>query len=75
MSFHTARKQPPLSFSGVVNARDAGRLRADVVCDGPDWHVQGPMFLSVDEAKDRVTAITLEATDGRDRLHLDWKRR
>jgi hypothetical protein len=74
VSFHTARKQP-LSFSGVVNAREAGRLRADVVCDSPDWHVQGPMFLSVDEAKDRVTAITLEASDGRDRLHLEWKRR
>jgi hypothetical protein len=74
VSFHTARKQP-LSFSGVVNTRDAGHLRADVLSDGPDWHVQGPMFLSVDEAKDRVTAITLDATDGRDRLHLEWKRR
>ncbi len=72
--FHTARKEP-LSFSGVVNNSEEGRLRADVVCDGPDWHVQGPMFLSVDEARDRVTAITLDATDGHDHLHLDWKRR
>jgi hypothetical protein len=55
----------------VVNGREPGRLRADVLSDGADWHVQGPVFLSVDEAKDRVTAITLDATDGRDRLHLD----
>lgn len=74
VSFHTARKDV-LSFSGVVNAREPGRLRADVVCDGPQWHVQGPMFLTVDEAKDRLTAITLDATDGHDRLHLEWKRR
>jgi hypothetical protein len=74
VTFHTARKDP-LSFSGVVNAKDDGRVRADVVCNGPQWHVQGPMFLTVDEAHDRVTAITLDATDGRDRMHLDWKRR
>lgn len=41
ISFRTTKKQA-LSFSGVVNAREAGRLRADVVCDGPDWHVQSP---------------------------------
>jgi hypothetical protein len=74
VSFHTARKDL-LSFSGVVNAREAGRVRADVVCDGPDWHVQGPMFLSVDDAHDRVTAIALDATDGHDRMHLEWKRK
>lgn len=74
VTFQTARKEP-LSFSGVLNARDAGHLRADVVCDGPDWHVQGPMFLTVDDAHDRLTAIALDATDGRDRMHLEWKRR
>jgi hypothetical protein len=74
VTFQTVGKGP-LSFSGVLNARESGRLRADVVCDGPDWHVQGPMFLSVEEAHDRVMAITLDATDGHDRLHLEWKRR
>jgi hypothetical protein len=69
--FHTARKKL-LSFSGVVNESQPGRLRADVVCDGPEWHVQGPMFLAVEEAHNRVTAITLDATDGRDRMHLTW---
>jgi hypothetical protein len=74
VTFQTVGKVP-LSFSGVLNARESGRLRADVVCDGPDWHVQGPMFLSVEDAHDRVNAITLDATDGHDRLHLEWKRR
>ncbi|HTX35719.1 MAG TPA: hypothetical protein VME43_11880 [Bryobacteraceae bacterium] len=76
VTFHTANKQA-LSFSGVINDRQPDRLRADVVCDGPLWHVQGPMFLSIDDAHNRVTAITLDATDGRDRLHLswNWKRR
>jgi len=71
VSFRTARPEP-LTFSGMLNARDGGRLRADVVCNGPEWHVQGPMFLTVDEAHNRVTAITLEATDGRDRMRLEW---
>jgi hypothetical protein len=74
ISFGTARKER-LFFSGVVNGRDGGRVRADVVCNDPEWHVQGPMFLTVDEAHDRVTSITLDATDGHDRMHLDWKRR
>ena len=74
VTFGKAKKER-LSFSGVLNEREGGRLRADVVCDGPEWHVQGPMFLSVDQTHDRVTAITLDATDGRDRMHLEWKRR
>ena len=71
VTFHTARPEP-LSFSGVINDRQPGQLRADVICDGPTWHVQGPMFLTVDDAHDRVIAITLDATDGRDRMHLSW---
>jgi len=68
-------KQPPLSFHGVVNAREGDRLRADVISDQTDAHLSGPMFLSVDEARNSVSSIALDATDGRDRLHLSWDRR
>jgi hypothetical protein len=32
------------------------------------------MFLSVDD-RQNINSITLDATDGRDRLHLAWDRR
>ena len=70
-----AENKRTLSFSGVVNERDAERIRADVVCDGPEWRVQGPLILSIDAAKERVTAASLEGTDGRDRMSLSWSRR
>jgi len=61
-----------LSFSGVINQRRKQLWRADVICDGPEWHVQGPLMLTVDQAKDRILAATLEATDGHDRMSLSW---
>ena len=39
-----------------------------------DRRLRGPMFISVDD-RQNVNAITLEATDGRDRLRLNWDRR
>lgn len=71
VTFHAEDKRT-LSFSGVVNQRRRDEWRADVVCDGPEWHVQGPMMLTIDQAKDRVTAAKLEATDGHDRMSLTW---
>jgi hypothetical protein len=71
VSFQTEDKRT-LSFTGVVNQRRKEHWRADVVCDGPEWHVQGPMLLTVQQAKDRVLAATLEATDGHDRMSLAW---
>jgi hypothetical protein len=59
-------------FNGQVTGRDGGRLRADVVSD--DRRLRGPMFISVDD-RQNVISISLEATDGRDRLHLAWDRR
>jgi hypothetical protein len=59
-------------FSGTVIGREGGRLRADMVTE--DRRLHGIMLLSVDE-RQNVNSITMEATDGQDRLHLTWDRR
>ena len=46
---------------------------ADVAGDGPG-RLRGSMFLSRD-ARGEIDRISLDATNGRDRLHLDWERR
>lgn len=70
-TFRTDRGRP-LSFTGAVIGSEGGRLKADVVSD--DGRLRGSMFISVDERRN-VNSITLEATDGRDRLRLTWDRR
>ncbi len=62
----------PVVFTGAVIGREAGRLKADMVTE--DGRLHGPMYLSVDD-RQNINSITLEATDGRDRLHLAWNRR
>jgi hypothetical protein len=62
----------PLSFTGTVIASEAGRLKADVVSE--DQRLHGPMYISVDDRRN-VYGITLEATDGRDRLRVNWDRK
>jgi hypothetical protein len=61
-----------LSFTGTVIASEGGRLKADVVSQ--DRRLHGPMYISVDD-RQNVNSITLEATDGRDRLRVNWERR
>jgi hypothetical protein len=62
----------PLSFTGTVIASEGGRLKADVVSE--DQRLHGPMYISVDDRRN-VYSITLEATDGRDRLRVNWDRK
>ena len=63
------RERRPVLFTGTV----AGpRLRADMVTE--DRRLHGAMTLSVDD-RQNVNSIAMEATDGRDRLHLTWDRR
>jgi len=62
----------PLSFTGTLIASEGGRLKADVVSEDQGLH--GPMYISVDD-RQNVNSITLEATDGRDRLRVNWDRR
>ncbi len=52
--------------------RDNGRLKAAVTSE--DGRLRGPMYISVDQ-RQNVNSISLEATDGRDRMRLNWDRR
>jgi hypothetical protein len=61
-----------LVFSGVLRDREGLRLRGEV--ESEDGRLRGPMFLFVDD-RHNVNRISLEATDERDRLHLNWDRR
>jgi hypothetical protein len=71
VSFRVERGRP-IMFSGVLIAEEGGRLKADVASE--DRRLRGPMFISVDDRRN-VNSITLEATDGRDRMRLNWDRR
>jgi hypothetical protein len=71
VSFRGERGRP-LSFTGAVIASEGGRLKADVMSE--DRRLRGPMYISVD-GRQNVNSITLEATDGRDRLRVNWDRR
>ena len=72
VSFRRERGRPSLSFTGTVIASEGGRLKADVVTE--DRRLHGPMYISVD-GRQNVNSITLDATDGRDRLRVNWDRR
>jgi hypothetical protein len=71
VSFHSEGPRP-IVFTGAVIAREEGRLKADMATE--DGRLHGPMYLSID-ARQTVTSITLEATDGQDHLHLAWDKR
>ena len=62
----------PISFTGQILASEGGRWKADVMSG--DRRLRGPMWISVDD-KRQVNSISLEATDGQDRLRLNWDRR
>ena len=73
VSFRTDTGRP-LIFSGSVIDRDGEILKADVVADDRMLRLRGPMFISVDR-RDSIYRISLEATNGQDRLRVDWDRR
>jgi hypothetical protein len=72
VSFRTGDKRT-LTFSGTLMAPEGGALKAQVTA-GDRADLRGPMYLSRD-AKGDVYRITLDVTNGQDRLHLDWDRR
>jgi hypothetical protein len=71
VSFRVERGRP-IMYTGVLIADEGGRLKADVASE--DRRLRGPMYISVDDRRN-VNSITLEATDGRDRMRLNWDRR
>lgn len=72
VSFRTDSGRP-LSFSGSVIDFDRDTIRADVATDDRA-RLRGSMSLSRNDRGD-VNRISLDATNGQDRLHLDWDRR
>jgi len=66
------RPARPVVFTGTVVGREAGRLKANMSTE--DGRLHGAMTLSVDD-RQNVNSITMEATDGRDHLHVIWDRR
>jgi len=72
VTFRGERGRPPLTFTGTVIGSEGGRLKADVASE--DRRLRGPMYISVDD-RQNVNSISLEATDGRDRLRVNWDRR
>jgi hypothetical protein len=62
-----------LSFTGSVIDFDRDSIRADVATDDRA-RLRGTMSLARDSRGD-VSRISLDATNGDDRLHLDWDRR
>ncbi len=72
VSFRTDSGRP-LTFSGAVIGQEGDTLKADMATDDRA-RLRGPMFLSRDP-RGNVYRISLEATNGQDRLRLDWDRR
>jgi hypothetical protein len=70
--FRTDDRGRPISFTGQILANEGGRWKADVISD--DRRLRGPMWISVDDRR-QVNSVSLEATDGRDRMRLKWERR
>jgi hypothetical protein len=62
----------PVVFNGAVMAREGSLIRADMVTE--DRRLHGTMTLSVDD-RHSVNSVSMNATDGQDRLHLSWDRR
>jgi hypothetical protein len=62
-----------LQFSGMVVGREEGRLRAEVVSDDR-FRARGMMYLSVDRGRE-INSVTIDADNGRDRMHVAWDRR
>jgi hypothetical protein len=73
VSFRTDSGRP-ITFAGNVIARDGDALKADVVADDRMLRLRGPMYISVD-GRQNIYRISLDATNGRDNLRLNWDRR
>ncbi len=72
ISFRTDHGNP-LTFTGSMMAPEGQTLKA-AVSSGHGGELQGPAYLSRD-AKGAIYHITLDVTNGQNRLHLDWDRK
>ena len=72
VSFRTDSGRP-LSFSGQVIGAEGDTIKADVATDDRA-RLRGSMYLTR-TPRGEIYSIKLDATDGQDRLSLDWNRR
>jgi hypothetical protein len=70
-SFRVDRGRP-LAFTGQVLAQENGRWKIDVMSE--DHRLRGPMWVTVDPSS-KVSSVRMDATDGRDRMQLNWDRK
>lgn len=70
VAFDPARGDP-VSFSGTVMSLEKGAMKANVAADARFNNLRGPMYLYFDE-KRRVFKIELKATNGQQRLTVQW---
>jgi len=72
VTFRGERGRPAAFFHWHGDRIGRRQLKADVVSE--DRRLHGPMYISVD-GRQNVNSVTLEATDGRDRLKVNWDRK
>jgi hypothetical protein len=72
VSLHTERGFS-MVVSGYVISREGDRIKVDAMTD--DRKLRGTMWLTVNEAKEAVLAVDLEATDGQDHVKVHWERK
>lgn len=70
----TTNSGRPIGFVGTVIGRDGDVLKAEVAGDERMLRLRGPMYITL-RGRENVTSISLEATNGRDNLRLNWDRR
>jgi hypothetical protein len=63
----------PLNLSGTVMGREGNRWKADVSTVDSSLRLRGPLYFALD-GRQNVGQVALEATDGRERLTLNWDR-
>lgn len=73
VSFRTDSGRP-ITFSGSVIGREGEVLKADVAADDRMLRLRGPMYLTL-EGRENIYKISLDATNGRDSLRVNWDRR
>ena len=62
-----------ITFAGDVIGREGDTLKADIAAEDSLMRLRGPMYISVGP-NDNVYRITLDASNGRDNLRVNWER-